>query len=82
MNMTAFPDFPVSSTRMFGPAVDGFAECFTATQKLSQAMCPLLPKRYSTAGVSSCQKAPSPTQPQSKHQGPCPKVTLDPELQC
>ncbi len=33
-----FLDAPVSSGSLFGPAVEGFAERFTETQKSSQAM--------------------------------------------
>ncbi len=33
-----FLDSPVSPTSLFGPAVEGFAERFTAEQKSSQAM--------------------------------------------
>lgn len=51
--------FPVSPTGLFGPAVNHFAECFTAAQKLLQAMRHFLPKCSSSASVSGHQKTPS-----------------------
>lgn len=33
-----FLDSPVSPTGLFGPAVEGFLECYTAAQKSSQAV--------------------------------------------
>ncbi len=51
-----FLDSPVSPTSLFGPAVVAFAERFTATQKLSQAMWHFLPKRSSSAAATSCPK--------------------------
>ncbi len=48
-----FLDFPVSPTGLFGPAVEGIAERFTAAQKSSQAMRHFLPKRSSSAAASS-----------------------------
>ncbi|ROK16088.1 hypothetical protein DPX16_22706 [Anabarilius grahami] len=50
-----FLDSPVSPTGLFGPAVDGFAEYFTATQKSSQAMRHFLPKRSSSTASSRRQ---------------------------
>ncbi len=38
-----FLDAPILSGSLFGPAVEGFAECFTEAQKSSQAMKHLLP---------------------------------------
>ncbi len=51
-----FLDSPVSHTGLFGPAVEGFAERFTATPKSSQAIRHFLPKRYSSATASSRPK--------------------------
>lgn len=56
-----FLDSPVSPTGLFGPAVEGFTECFTAAQKSSQAMRHFLPKRSNSAAASSRPK-PAPTQ--------------------
>ncbi len=47
-----FLDAPVSSSNLFGPAVEGFAERFTEAQKSSQAMRHFLPKRASSAASS------------------------------
>lgn len=44
----AFFDSPVSTTGLFGPAVDGFAERFTVAQKSSQTMSHFLPKHFSS----------------------------------
>ncbi len=56
-----FLDSPVSPTGLFGPAVEGFAERFTAAQKSSQAMRHFLPKRSSSAaGSSRPRSAPTP----------------------
>ncbi len=44
-----------SPTGLFGPAVEGFTECFTAAQKSSQAMQHFLPKRSRTAAASNRQ---------------------------
>ncbi len=41
-----FLDAPVSSGCLFGPAVEGFAECFTEAQKSSQVMQHFLPKPF------------------------------------
>ncbi|CAM4295375.1 unnamed protein product [Leuciscus chuanchicus] len=46
---TAFLDSPVSTTGLFGPSVNGFAERFTEAQKASSAMKHFLPKRSSSA---------------------------------
>ncbi len=51
-----FLDAPISSGSLFGPAVEGFAECFTEAQKSSQAMRHLLPKRTSSSAASSCAR--------------------------
>ena len=59
----AFLDAPVSPSGLFGPAVEGFTERFTAAQKSSQAMRHFLPKR-STSAPSRPRTAP--TQHQSK----------------
>ncbi len=48
-----FLDAPVSSGSLFGPAVEGFAECFTEAQKSSQEMRHFLPKRTSSSSASS-----------------------------
>ncbi len=60
-----FLDAPVSSGSLFGPAVEGFAECFTEAQKLSQAMRHFLPKCTSSSAASSHPK-PVPTQQTAK----------------
>ncbi|XP_051751174.1 uncharacterized protein LOC127513446 [Ctenopharyngodon idella] len=57
-----FLDSPVSPTGLFDPAVDGFAEHFTATRKSSQAMQHFLPKR-SRSSASSRPKPVSAQQP-------------------
>ncbi len=48
-----FLDAPISSGSLFGPAVEGFAECFTEAQKSSQAMRHFLPKHTSSSSGSS-----------------------------
>ncbi len=48
-----FLDVPVSSGNLFGPAVEGFAECFTEAQKSSQVMRHFLPKHTSSSSASS-----------------------------
>ncbi|ROL41974.1 hypothetical protein DPX16_19823 [Anabarilius grahami] len=58
---TAFLDAPVSPSGLFGPAVEGFTERFTAAQKSSQAMRHFLPKRSSSASAPS-RPRPAPTQ--------------------
>ncbi len=60
-----FLDSPVSPTGLFGPAVEVFAERFTAAQTLSQAMRHFLPKRSSSAAASSHPKM-APTQQLAK----------------
>ncbi len=55
---------PVSSGSLFGPAVEGFAECFTEAQKSSQLQH-FLPKRTSASSASSHPK-PAPTQQTAK----------------
>ncbi|XDV15042.1 hypothetical protein PO909_015190 [Leuciscus waleckii] len=55
----AFLDSPISTTGLFGPAVKGFAECFTEAQKALQAMRHFLPKRNSSASDRH-KKAPLP----------------------
>ncbi|ROL42719.1 hypothetical protein DPX16_14126 [Anabarilius grahami] len=50
---TAFLDAPVSPLVLFGPAIEGFTERFTAAQKSSQAMRHFLPKRSSSTSASS-----------------------------
>ncbi len=59
----AFLDSLVSPKGLFGPAVDGFTERFTEAQKTSQALPHFLPKRSSTATVSSRPKPASTQQP-------------------
>ncbi len=71
-----FLDSPVSPTGLFGPAVEGLVERFTAAQKSSQAMRHFLPKRSSSAAGSSrprsvptpqlAKPAPPATQPEPK----------------
>lgn len=61
----AFLDSPVSTTGLFGPAVDSFTERFTTAQKSLQAMHHFLPKRSSSAAASSRQKS-MPTQQPTK----------------
>ncbi len=46
-------DSPVLPKGLFDPAVDGFTECYTESQKTSQALRPFLPKRSSPAPVSN-----------------------------
>ncbi len=60
-----FVDFTVSPTGLFGPAVEGFVERFTAAQKSSQAMRHFLPKHSSSAAASSRPKM-APTQQPAK----------------
>ncbi len=71
-----FFDSSVSPVGLFGPAVEGFVERFTAGQKSSQAMQHFLPKRSSSANATSRPKpaqtqqpanpTPSPAQPTQK----------------
>ncbi|KAL0157079.1 hypothetical protein M9458_048325, partial [Cirrhinus mrigala] len=58
-----FLDAPVSPTGLFGPAVEGFGERFSAAQKTSQAMRHFLPKRSSSAAASGRPKSAPPQQP-------------------
>ncbi len=60
-----FLDAPVSSSSLFGTAVEGFAECFTDAQKSSQAMRHFLPKHTSSSSASSRPKS-VPTQQTAK----------------
>ncbi len=60
-----FVDSLVSPTGLFGPAVEGFTERFTATQKSSQAMQHFLPKHSSSAAAFSRNKM-APTQQPAK----------------
>ncbi len=64
-DMVPFVDFTVSPTGLFGPAVEGFAERFTATQKSSQAMRHFLPK-YSNSAAASSRPKMAPTQQPAK----------------
>lgn len=58
-----FLNSPVSPTGLFAPAVEGFAECFTAAQKSPQAIWHFLPKRSSTAAAPSGPKSALTQQP-------------------
>ncbi len=60
-----FLDTPLSSGSLFGPAVEGFAECYTEAQKTSQAMRHFLPKRTSSSSATSHPR-PAPTQQTAK----------------
>ncbi len=60
-----FLNSPVSPTGLFGPAVEGFAERFTAAQKSSQAMRHFLPKHSSSAAALNHPKM-APTQQPAK----------------
>ncbi len=62
-----FFDAQVLSGNLFGPAVEGFAECFTEAQKSSQAMQHFLPKCTSSSSASSRPipaAKPTPTTPE------------------
>ncbi len=61
----SFLDAPISPNGLFGPAVEGFPECFTEAQKASQAMRHFLPKHSSSAAAHSHPK-PAPTQQPAK----------------
>ncbi len=66
---TAFLDSPVSTTGLFGLAVDNFVECFTAAQKSWQVTHHFLTKRSSHKALSTQQPVKSamlPAQPKSK----------------
>ncbi|KAL0183526.1 hypothetical protein M9458_019222, partial [Cirrhinus mrigala] len=62
LDKVTFLDVPVSPTGLFGPAVEGFAERFSAAQKTSQAMRHFLPKRSSSAAASGRPKSAPPQQ--------------------
>ncbi|ROL49207.1 hypothetical protein DPX16_16822 [Anabarilius grahami] len=70
-------DSPVSPTSLFGPAVDGFAERFTAGQKSSQAMQHFLPKCSSSS--ASSRPKPVPAQQPPKNKPPATQPTSRPE---
>ncbi|KAL0148616.1 hypothetical protein M9458_056056 [Cirrhinus mrigala] len=53
----------LDATGLFGPAVEGFTEYFSAVQKTSQAMQHFLPKRSSSAAASGRLKSVPPQQP-------------------
>ncbi len=72
----SFLDSPVSPTGLFGPAVEGFAERFTAAQKSSQAMWHFLPKRSSSAANSSRPKKAPTQQPPKASQSPSPSQSV------
>ncbi len=73
-----FLDSPVSPDGLFGPAVEGFAERFIATQKSSQTMRHFLPKRSSSAAASSRLKL-APTQQPAKATPPAVQPAAKPE---
>ncbi len=52
VDKVSFLDTPVSSSSLFGPAVEGFAERFTEDQKSSQAMRHFLPKCINSSAAS------------------------------
>ncbi len=58
-----FLDALISPNGLFGPAVEGFSECFIEAQKSSQAMQNFLPKCSSSAAALSCPKSASTQQP-------------------
>ncbi len=58
-------DSAVSPTDLFGHAIEGFTECFTAAQNSSQVMWYFLPKRSSSAAASIRPKM-APTQQPAK----------------
>ncbi len=70
-----FLDAPISSGSLFGPAVEGFAERFTESQKSSQAMRHFLPKRTSSTSASSRPKS-APTQQTAKPVSTTPEPDL------
>ncbi len=67
---TAFLNSPVSTTGLFGSAVDCFVERFTAAQKSSQAFASHFSNKHSSHKAQSTQQpvksALSPAQPKSK----------------
>ncbi len=73
-----FLDSPVSPTGLFGPAVESFAERFTATEKTSQEMRHFLPKRSSSAVALSRPKM-APTQQPAKAVSPAVQLDSKPE---
>ncbi len=76
----SFLDSPVSPTGLFGPAIEGFAEHFTAAQKSSQAMRHFLPKCSSSVNATSRPK-PAPTQQPAKPTPSPAQPTQKPEPQ-
>ncbi len=60
-----FLDTQLSSGSLFGPAVEGFAECYTEAQKTSQAMRHFLSKCTSSSSATS-RPRPAPTQQTAK----------------
>ncbi len=58
-------DTQLSSGSLFGPAVEGFAECYTEAQKTSQAMRHFLSKCTSSSSATS-RPRPAPTQQTAK----------------
>ncbi len=74
----AFLNSPVSPTGLSVSAVEGFAECFTAAQKSSQAMRHFLPKCFSSEAASSHPKM-APTQQPAKAPPPEAQPTAKPE---
>ncbi len=73
-----FLDSPVFPTGLFGPAVEGFAEHFTAAHKSSQAMQHFLPKHSSSAVTTSRPKMAL-NQHQAKAKPPVAQPTTKPE---
>ncbi len=55
----SFLDAPISTSGLFGPAVEGFAERFTEAQRASQAMQHFLPKRSSPAAGTAPTQQPA-----------------------
>lgn len=76
----AFLDSPVSPKGLFGPAMDGFTEHFTEAQKTLQVLRHFLPKRPSSAAVSSRPKTAT-TQQYAKPAQPQPPPKPEPGLQ-
>ncbi|KAL1273696.1 hypothetical protein QQF64_026510, partial [Cirrhinus molitorella] len=65
---------------LFGPAVEGFAERFTAAQKSSQAMRHFLPKRSSSSSVAvSSRPRTAPSSQPPKTAPPPPAAASKPE---
>ncbi|KAL1254849.1 hypothetical protein QQF64_012910 [Cirrhinus molitorella] len=62
-----FLNSPVSPSGLFGPAVEGFAECFTVAQKSSQAMRHFLVKHSSSSSAAALSRPKAvPTQQPTK----------------